>query len=117
MEKHAGLEHAQPERVQRIHRALDGTAHPHPTGEGRNVGRSGQGDVRPPAEQVNQLFVGATSQPLGERRCRTALRRIGALFGHPGLAAARQVRTIGRSRVHVAQLVEFQRELHVLAER
>jgi hypothetical protein len=66
VEQHPGLENAQRERVQRVDGSLHGTAHPNAAREGCDVGRRGQGDVRPPAEQLDQLLVASTPQPLGE---------------------------------------------------
>ena len=105
MEQNARLKDAQRERVQRVYRSLHGTAHPDAARERCDVGRRGQGDVGPPAEQIDQLLVASTPQPLGKRGCAAALRLVGAMFGHPALAAARQVWTVGRARVHVTQLV------------
>jgi hypothetical protein len=63
------------------------------------------------------LLVAAPPQPLGKRGSAAVLRLIGAWFGHPVLAPARQVWTVGRARVHVTQVVKSQGKLHVLAER
>jgi hypothetical protein len=63
------------------------------------------------------LLVASTPQPLGERGSAAALRLIGAWFGHPVLAPARQVWTVGRARVHITQVVKSQGKLHVVAER
>ena len=67
-DEHQRLEDPQLERVERVDGALHRRANRQPAGQIGQVGRSGQREIGPAAQQVGELGVGAGAQPLGQGR-------------------------------------------------